>query len=343
MASTTIVANSQALRFFESITKAASPLGALKALVTSTPPTWETEWLEFKGAAQLTATQASATKEDKVKEMWSEALSGFANTQGGVLIWGIDARQDTETGIDAAGGFSFVQSPFSFKTRLLQLHGPATDPPVMGVEIEAFDDPDYPGKGFVVCYIPESSIRPHRAEFRCKQFYIRALDTFRVASVSLLRALFFPLSRAHLIPSFQTAQNAGTALLNLIVSNRGSATASDIVLRIRHDPSHIPQASHCGRWTVGPRLRTPYRVRTEQLLHPGDASQAVQFQFPSSCPLRDIWFTVDVFCRDSEPLSWRVDFATSELISRTCKDSTCVRSLAFEPPSLDPDWVFQDF
>ena len=72
--------NSQALRFFKTITMATAPVQSLEPLINSAAPTIETEWREFKGAAQLTATQEPQQIQDKVKEMWSEVWSGFANS-----------------------------------------------------------------------------------------------------------------------------------------------------------------------------------------------------------------------------------------------------------------------
>jgi hypothetical protein len=103
-------ASSQALHFFQMIAHAERPAEYLRSLVKSNPPSFESEWLDFKGAAQLTATrqppEVAGKNAEKVKEIWSEALSGFANTQGGVLVWGIDAPKDPATGIDAASTVS---------------------------------------------------------------------------------------------------------------------------------------------------------------------------------------------------------------------------------------------
>jgi hypothetical protein len=78
--------------FFLKITGDSDPVAAIKRLLNATPPTFETEWLDFKGAAN----------DQDTKKTWSKALAGFANTQGGVLVWGVDARKDQATGIDAA-------------------------------------------------------------------------------------------------------------------------------------------------------------------------------------------------------------------------------------------------
>ena len=61
----------------------------------------------------------------------------------------------------------------------MELHHQATDPPVLNVEIESYPDPGASGAGFVVCLVPESPFRPHRAEHVTnKPYYIRAGDDF---------------------------------------------------------------------------------------------------------------------------------------------------------------------
>src|SRR5438309_5007606 len=170
---------SQAKNFFDQIFASPEPARFLRSLISSSPPTFETEWLDFKGAEKLS--------DPDLKKAWSEALSGFANTQGGVLIFGIDARLDGETKIDAACGESLVADISACATRLQQLHGQATEPPVLGVEIRPVAADEKSPVGFVVCYIPESVYRPHRAEHARRNYFIRAGDDFVVPSVSLLR------------------------------------------------------------------------------------------------------------------------------------------------------------
>jgi hypothetical protein len=251
-----------------------------------------------QAATQLFAEKAppdvQVVIKQKVKEIWSEALSGFANTQGGVLIWGIKAVKDTTTGIDAARDLSLVRSPSSFATQLCELHGEATDPPVLGVEVQPFDDPQSPAKASLSA-ISRSRIRPHRAEFQGKRFYIRALDDFRVASISLLRSMFYPMSRALLTPSFQVFQKDGRTIIDLVISNRGSATAGDIVLRVRHDRELTPSVSS-GSWKVGPRLVPPYR-NPNRRAGPSwrcKSSYSIPVSIRSNT-FKALWFSVDVF------------------------------------------------
>lgn len=170
--------------FFEQITqqKARAPQ-FLKALIGVDAPTFETEWLDFKG-------WWPNIDDAKIKEIWSQALSGFANNQGGVLVWGIQA--DKKDRVDAANNLALVPKPNELVTRLLELNHAATDPPIAGIEVRSFISDDDNGKGFVVCFIPESDFAPHRAE-HCvnKPFFIRSGDDFVPVGVSILRRLFY--------------------------------------------------------------------------------------------------------------------------------------------------------
>src|SRR5438067_2101364 len=62
-----------AREFFLKITKATDPLAELTGLVGAKPPTFETEWLDFKAGQKI--------DDHAIKKTWSEALAGFGNTQ----------------------------------------------------------------------------------------------------------------------------------------------------------------------------------------------------------------------------------------------------------------------
>src|SRR5438552_3985837 len=106
----TMASSSLAREFFNAISQDANPYLKLAALVASQPPTFETEWLDFKGADRL--------DDEGIKEIWSKALSGFANSGGGVLIFGIDARKDQSSGIDCAHKLALSPKALALKSRL---------------------------------------------------------------------------------------------------------------------------------------------------------------------------------------------------------------------------------
>ena len=100
---------SNAEDYFQKIVSEPDPYSFLEALTKSDPPTVETEWLEFKGADKIS--------ESEVTKYWSKALSGFANTAGGVLVWGVDARKDQD-GIDYASALALAPDPVKLTQQL---------------------------------------------------------------------------------------------------------------------------------------------------------------------------------------------------------------------------------
>jgi hypothetical protein len=165
------------------------PAAFLMGMADPAAPTFESDFLDFK------AKPDSDQKNTELKKIWYEALSGLGNSGGGVLIWGIDARKDQATGIDAACDVKPIPNPNGFKSLLIELQRGATDPPLGNVMVEAWETS--PGEGLVVCLIPSGPFKPYRAEIsERKQFFMRAADRFFVPSVAVLRSLFYPQSLA---------------------------------------------------------------------------------------------------------------------------------------------------
>lgn len=146
-----------------------------------TNPHFEEEWLDYKREPQ---------SDKDAKKIWSKALSGYANITDGLIIWGIDAKKTKPRDIDAAFALSLVSDPHALESKLRDWVRDATNPPVMGVEYLSLVGPT--GAGFVVCLVPESAHKPHRAEWADQYYYYRAGDDFLRAEPALLRVLFYP-------------------------------------------------------------------------------------------------------------------------------------------------------
>lgn len=308
--------------FFQRITGDPDPADAIKRLINPTMPVFESEWLDLKGAEKINP--------QSVQENWSKALAGFANTQGGVLIWGLDARKDAATGVDAARGESLVKHPAAFKSRLNELHHVATEPPVLGVKIEAYTKPGSTDEGFVICFIPESPFRPHRAEHAGRQYFIRAGDDFVTPSVSLLRNLFYPQSRCLLVPTFRVNhENRGGAVecvINGYLQNKGSATAFDTFVTTHCDPNGVAYSLVGGEgWETGPYV--PYRSRATRPIHPGVSTRFLAAGYsPNDAPT----LRMHIFAKDAEPTEWITTFTKAEIQSSSEKECER-RSLQFRP------------
>lgn len=300
----------------------------------------EQEWLDFKSGEFLS----------EEKRTWSEAICGFANNQGGVLVWGIDARKDPATGVDAACAVKPVDNPPGLRTRLLELLRNAVEPPVPGVEVREVFRSGKAGAGFVICFIPESESKPHRAEFVSgKPYIIRIADGFQNPSPSLLRSLFYPKSSpalgAFAVPEWDedASTRAGNPIpvrFRLTLRNIGIVTAKDIYVVVAARP-------------FGMEASAPFRVRVhphgienhfelERACHPTSSNQFCTLNFqaaPAECitqqgrsvrpSLRLFEARIDVYAADMMPL--RLGVALGDMDIHLRNGRTAMARLDSEP------------
>lgn len=294
----------------------ADQVAAVRALVNLADPVFETEHLDFKAACAPPAN--TPIPDANVKKTWSEALAGFANTSGGILIWGIDARKPAGSDVDAANGFLLVPDPNALRSRLQELHHQATDPPVPGVEFLAIADPADAGKGFVICYIPESDYKPHRAELASKRWMIRVGDSFVDTPVPFLRSLFFPHRQSYIFlrigrtAQMQVGQNIRFTY-SVRIYNEGPATASDLVMIVRQFGNLKVIAPHS--WKHAPQA-DGWHVRYPEPLHPGQMIQIfeIQLEFPQA---QDVKFDFQLFASDQMPSTFSVTIPAAGGAERT--------------------------
>jgi hypothetical protein len=104
----------------------------------------------------------------------SKALSGFANADGGILIFGIETskRQD---GVDRAIALKPITGFMHFRARLLDAILNSTQPVVDSVEIDTIPSND-PDAGYVKILVPSSDRPPHRA-IASDHHYFRRIAT----------------------------------------------------------------------------------------------------------------------------------------------------------------------
>ncbi|WP_176470218.1 AlbA family DNA-binding domain-containing protein [Terribacillus saccharophilus] len=111
------------------------------------------------------------------RKNYAKALSGFSNTAGGVLIWGILAEKNLE-GVDAAKDLKPIEEPKRILGELNSLLSSALTPVNPGIVNHLIPLPEDSKKGFIVTYVPESALPPHRALVKLNQYYTRSGDSF---------------------------------------------------------------------------------------------------------------------------------------------------------------------
>lgn len=105
----------------------------------------------------------------------AKSLSGFANSDGGLIVWGIDASKDKD-GVDAAKAEAPIPHLRAAYSKLQSITGDAVSPIVEGIDhrpISALGE-----TGFIITYVPASDSGPHMAGFGENRYYKRSGDSF---------------------------------------------------------------------------------------------------------------------------------------------------------------------
>ena len=117
----------------------------------------------------------------------AKAISGFGNSEGGVVIWGVDCSKDFN-GSDVAKAEYPITSVKRFVSWLEGTISGCTIPPHTGVQNHPIEI-DSKGNGFVVTYIPKSEHAPHQ-EIQSRRYFIRAGSDFIPTPHDVLAGMF---------------------------------------------------------------------------------------------------------------------------------------------------------
>lgn len=192
-----------------------------------------------------------------------KTLSALANSEGGVLIWGVDARE--VEGVDKLTTKTPIRNLRAFRSRVDHAIAELISPPIPDIEvleIPARDDPDI---GFLAIQVPCSERRPHMSrENKDRGFYFRYGHRSVPMEESQIRDQMLRKSKASLTVTWQVRVLAEDArrirepqwevpvALDLIIENQSAASARAPFLRITSDrgiyrsmgPDHLAMAEH---------------------------------------------------------------------------------------------------
>jgi hypothetical protein len=331
---------SQAELFFKSIPESeAKGFRLLEKLAQPESQSEENEWRDFKEAKPLTCPPDSATppeqrkkNDQEIKKLWSENIGAFANSGGGVLIWGIKAPKKL------AEGTSLAADAEALACRLQELANDSVDPPVLRIQVRAFRRSKSSPEGFVACFIPPSRHAPHRSKFAVREYYIRAQDGNINCPTAILRRLFYPTSAAKLIPivKIRAAKGGGDYLHiqgSIEILNQGNATASEVfiiyegALDLRVTPND---------WQTSPR--NPKHYWSQRSIHPGQtlslAHNITSAYTPQDWPIgsEPIKFKICLYARDCTPSCRAFEVSWSDLQSAHDSGAATITPKGFDLP-----------
>jgi schlafen family protein len=143
---------------------------------------------DLKGVQQLVVDRSQEnvylelkTKKDRSRpeldesDAWqfSRAVSGFANSDGGVLVWGVETDKEQR-----ASKLKPITAVSDFESRLKKSLLNTVQPFVDGVQIVAILEEDTSGDGYVKVLIPRSEKTPHRALRADREYFRRSTEGF---------------------------------------------------------------------------------------------------------------------------------------------------------------------
>ena len=120
------------------------------------------------------------------KKNFAKALSGFGNSEGGIIIWGIEASGSYD---DFAKAIKPIKSVENFKSLLESFISLLTLPVHKTVENFIVKKSNSANEGLIVTVIPKGSDRPYQ-NISDYKYYMRAGDSFMPVPHGVLQGMF---------------------------------------------------------------------------------------------------------------------------------------------------------
>ena len=162
----------------------------------------------------------------------AKAISGFGNSEGGVIIWGVDCSKDFD-GADVAKAKVPITNVARYVSWLNSAVSGCTIPPHSGVRSKALPA-DLEGNGFVRTLISKSNNAPHQMVGKLR-YYIRAGSDFVPTPHGVLAGMFGRRPQPNVFPMFTVApaEAIGNEIhfeAGFLIRNEGPGIASDLFI-----------------------------------------------------------------------------------------------------------------
>ncbi|MCC5655332.1 ATP-binding protein [Nostoc sp. XA013] len=251
---------------------------------------------------------------DSDRKNLAKAISGFANSDGGIIVWGVNCRPGEGRG-DVPSSVVSIPNVKWFKTLIDGAISGMTLPPHSGVETVAISE-SATDEGVVVTHVPVGySVPLWSVAEGTRNYYIRAGSNFVPVPHGVLAGLFGrrPQPQLHcqvgpLEPQPQALHPSATVKLNVLLLNTGRGSAEDafVIIDSEHDRNvkvslskfdsdqwSARQSSGMGRYTL---ISAPGFLR----IPPGDRMRAVVLELKVNRPVSsDLLITGTCGCSEA--------------------------------------------
>lgn len=159
---------------------------------------------------------------------FSRALSGFANSDGGVMVWGIETDKE-----ECACKLKPISSVVDFVARLKKSLINSVQPFVNDVRIEHILESEGATSGYVKVLIPRSEKTPHRGMLAAREYYRRSTEGF------------YRLEHFDLEDAFGRRPRPVLAMFVELSSRPGDDPSEDLRIRIQNQGRGIARYVGC--------------------------------------------------------------------------------------------------
>jgi hypothetical protein len=253
--------------------------------------------LDFK-----TVSNANLRGNDDKRNL-AKSLSGFANSSGGIIVWGVDARKNAQ-GIDCASASAEIAPVRLFLSRLNELTGDAVSPIVDGIRHKAIETTG--DRGFAATLVPESESGPYMAKLGEDRYYKRSGDSFYKMEHFDLEDMFGRRQKPRLqidlnnllVPADNTQEE-----LRIKIQNVGRAIARHVGIFMRLesvditevDGDHLQNVSH-----LNDGLAMVSYTNNLGVIHPnGIAIHVGHVRFRRKNPAENITVEISSYCENA--------------------------------------------
>jgi hypothetical protein len=212
------------------------------------------------------------------------ALSGFANSDGGVIVWGVDARSESPDEPDVAKQLCPIGKLKLFCSELQHNTPHLVAPGIVGVVHLPIPQTETPDSGFVVTFVPKSEANTHMAMGKNqRRFYYRSGDSFLPMEAFMVADRFGRRARPQLELEcrLEPGSSSGRELEIRVVigiKNIGQGIALYPAVAIQETPSlHLNSYGLDGNGNTGipERRRTSSRPNKAYRFFAGGAGDAI--------------------------------------------------------------------
>lgn len=165
-----------------------------------------------------------------LKQQFAEAISGFANTGGGVILWGVSTISHSHSGLDILSQIEEIGLVKNFKLQVDLASASIIEPSIISCQSQVLTRKPGNTKGVLITLVPPATGDPIRSNIDGK-FYIRVRDKFNEMPYETIKRMFAGTSGPDLSALFDNRivelQKDGSWKIPIVLENSSSAVAKD--------------------------------------------------------------------------------------------------------------------